>query len=131
MPRPVHFEIHATDPDRARAFYEGLFGWTFTKYDGGAVEYWLITTGPDGTPGINGGMLKRPGPMPKEGESLNAFPCTIGGIANLDRAVDEALAHGARLMLPRMPIRGVGWLAYIWDPEGNSIGLLQEDKNAK
>ena len=31
MPRPVHFEIHATDPQRAIRFYTQLFGWTFTK----------------------------------------------------------------------------------------------------
>ena len=29
MPRPIHFEIHADDPDRAVAFYKGLFGWEF------------------------------------------------------------------------------------------------------
>ena len=62
MPRPVRFEIHASDPARARKFYGDLFGWTFREFGGGPIEYWLITTGPEGTPGINGGMLKRPGP---------------------------------------------------------------------
>jgi predicted enzyme related to lactoylglutathione lyase len=27
MPRPIHFEIHTENPERAIAFYEGLFGW--------------------------------------------------------------------------------------------------------
>ena len=27
MPRVLHFEIHATDPDQLMAFYSGLFGW--------------------------------------------------------------------------------------------------------
>ncbi len=31
MPRPIHFEIHAADPQRAIAFYAALFGWGFSK----------------------------------------------------------------------------------------------------
>jgi hypothetical protein len=31
MPRPIHFEINAADPQRAIAFYAALFGWGFSK----------------------------------------------------------------------------------------------------
>ena len=31
MPRPIHFEIHADDPQRAIAFYTGVFGWTVNQ----------------------------------------------------------------------------------------------------
>src|SRR5262245_2829618 len=58
MPRVIHFEIHAEKPERAVAFYSKLFGWEFTKW-GGPMEYYLVKTGPDGQPGINGGMIKR------------------------------------------------------------------------
>ncbi|MGH8714453.1 MAG: VOC family protein [Casimicrobiaceae bacterium] len=27
MPRPIHFEIHPADPQRAIAFYAALIGW--------------------------------------------------------------------------------------------------------
>jgi predicted enzyme related to lactoylglutathione lyase len=131
MPRPLHFEIHASDTARARKFYESLFGWTFQKWEGGAVEYWMIVTGPEGTPGINGGMLKRPGEMPKQGESLNAYPCTIGNVESVDAMVEKAKSLGGRLMLEKMAVPGLGWLAYLWDTEGNSFGVLQEDKSAK
>ena len=30
MPRPIHFEIHAGDPQRAISFYNQVFGWTFS-----------------------------------------------------------------------------------------------------
>jgi uncharacterized protein len=131
MPRPVHFEIHASDLARARKFYGDLFGWTFKEFGGGPIEYWLITTGPEGTPGINGGMLKRPGPMPKDGESLNAFPCTIGSVDSVDAIVEKAKRLGGREMLPKMAVPGVGWLAFLFDTEGNSFGVMQDDKNAK
>ena len=32
MFRPVHFEIHATDTDAVRAFYESVFGWRFQQW---------------------------------------------------------------------------------------------------
>ena len=57
MSRAVHFEIHASDPQALIGFYGELFGWTFNKWDGG--EYWVVHTGPDDKPGINGGLLPR------------------------------------------------------------------------
>jgi predicted enzyme related to lactoylglutathione lyase len=59
MNRVIHFEIHAENLQRAGHFYGELFNWKFEKYM--PEEYWLITTGPDGEPGINGGLFKRRG----------------------------------------------------------------------
>jgi predicted enzyme related to lactoylglutathione lyase len=61
MPRVVHFEIHADDVQRAVKFYGDLFGWKIESWDG-PVEYWLVTTGEDQEPGINGAIMKRPEP---------------------------------------------------------------------
>jgi predicted enzyme related to lactoylglutathione lyase len=59
----VHFEIQADDIARAKTFYEQTFGWKInqmmTKEEGG-MDYWGLTTRPDGTPGINGGLYQRP-----------------------------------------------------------------------
>jgi len=60
MPRVIHFEIPADNPDRAVEFYKQVFGWKFDKWQG-PQDYWLITTG-KGEPGIDGGMLRRPHP---------------------------------------------------------------------
>src|SRR5690242_9793170 len=77
MSRVIHFEIHADNPERAVGFYSGLFGWNFQKWDG-PMPYWLITTGPDSQPGINGGMVKRPCPASGESQAMSSFVCTIG-----------------------------------------------------
>ena len=61
MPRPVQFEIHAADFERVKAFYGGLFGWTFTKPPYPGIEF--IATGTDG-PGIDGSLIPRMGPNP-------------------------------------------------------------------
>ena len=57
MPRVVHFEIYTDDPEAVRPFYQDVFGWKFQKFDG-PIEYWLVTTGADKEPGINGGLAR-------------------------------------------------------------------------
>ena len=65
MPRPIHFEIHPDNPSRAVKFYESLFGWQFTKWEG-PMGYWLIKTGSEGTPGIDSGLVKRMGSLQRK-----------------------------------------------------------------
>src|SRR5439155_2181220 len=43
MSRVIHFEIPASDPERASAFYQKVFGWKIEKWPG-PMEYWLVTT---------------------------------------------------------------------------------------
>ena len=128
MPRPVHFEIHADQPTRAIAFYEALFGWTFTSWGGGGMQYWLVTTGPDGEPGINGGLIQRRGTI--DGTAVIAYVCTIG-VTSVDDTLARGQALGGTIALPKMPIPGVGWLAYLKDTEGNIFGITHSDTDAR
>ena len=127
MPRVVHFEIHAADTERAVNFYKTLFGWNFQKWEG-PMEYWLVTTGPDDQPGINGGLVRRQGEI--DGQAVIAYVCTVD-VENLDASVQTALDNGGQIALPKMPIPGLGWLAYCKDTEGNIFGMMQNDPNAQ
>jgi predicted enzyme related to lactoylglutathione lyase len=135
MNRVIHFEIHAADPERAAQFYRQVFGWTVHEWNIPGVEiphenrYWLAATGSAPDPGIDGGILVRRGPSPAEGQAVNGFVCTIG-VASVDESVAKALAAGGTLALPKMPIKGVGWLAYGKDTEGNISGMMQDDTSA-
>jgi predicted enzyme related to lactoylglutathione lyase len=126
MPRVIHFEIHAGNPERAITFYRTLFGWEFTRWEG-PTPYWLINTGPDSRPGINGGLIPRRDSG--LGDTLIAYVCTVD-VANLDESVRNALSAGGAQCVPKMPILGVGWLAYCKDTEGNIFGMMQSDPNA-
>ena len=70
MARVIHFEIQADNPERAIGFYKGLFGWEFAQWNG-PQAYWLIKTGPDSQPGINGGLLPRRGAI--DGQAVIAY----------------------------------------------------------
>ena len=124
MARPVHFEIQASEPQRLIDFYSGLFEWKFNKWDGG--DYWLINTGPDGEPGINGGLLPRRGDVPKDMAAMNAFVITVD-VDDIDTMLERSQADGALVAVPKMAVPGVGWLAYVKDPDGNIFGMMQGD----
>ena len=127
MPRVVHFEIHAENTERARKFYTTLFGWEFTSW-GGPMEYWLIKTGTDEQRGINGGMMRRQGPI--DGQAVIAYVCTID-VPSVDEYLKKITELGGSIALPTMPIPSVGWLAYGKDTEGNIFGVMQPDPTAK
>ena len=129
MPRPVHFEIHAENPDRAQAFYEALFGWTFTAW-GDDGTYRLIKTGSEG-PGIDGGMIRRmgPNPDPQAPTPVVGWCCTCD-VEDVDAHVAKAVSLGGVVALPKMAIPGVGWLAYCKDTESNIFGMMQADEAA-
>lgn len=123
MPRVTHFEIYTDNPEAVQPFYEDVFSWKFNKFDG-PVEYWLISTGSDAEPGINGGILR-----PREGQS----PGTLNTIAvpSLDQSLKEIEQRGGKICVPKMAIPKVGWLAYAADPAGNVFGIIEPDTKAK
>jgi uncharacterized protein len=127
MSRVIHFEIHAPEPKALIDFYTALLGWSFTKQE--AMDYWLIDTGPADQPGINGGLVRRPVAGPAESQAVNAFICTVQ-VDSLDETLQTNADLGGVVALSKMPIPGIGWLAYIKDTDGNILGLLQSDEAA-
>jgi len=136
MNRVIHFEIHAVDPERAARFYRDVFDWDIKEWVVPGVDipnknrYWMATTGPASEPGINGGIIFRRGSAPGEGQPVNSYVCTIG-VPSVDDFLTKCLSAGATVAAPKMPIKGVGWLAYFKDTEGNLVGLMQDDKSAE
>ncbi len=122
MPRPIHFDIAADDPDRAMKFYKGVFGWKFNKWDG-PLDYWLVTTGEKDEPGIDGGISRRNKQMPGVMNTI--------GVPSVDRYMKKIEAKGGKILMPKMAIPGIGWFATCQDTEGNVFGIIQEDTEAK
>jgi predicted enzyme related to lactoylglutathione lyase len=121
VPRVVHFEIPADDPVRAVKFYEAVFGWKIGKWDG-PEDYWLAMTGDEGQPGINGAITGR-------GEPTTVVVNTMD-VASVDDAIARVVANGGTVLMPKMPVPGVGYLAYFRDTEGNAFGMMQNDPSA-
>ena len=129
--RVAHFEIHADNPERAIEFYTKIFGWEIKKWEGGQMEYWMIMTAPkeDTTTGINGGLVRRHGPSPADGQSSNAYVCTII-VSSYDEYAVKIEANGGKNVMPKFAIAGMAWQGYFQDTEGNTFGLHQADMKA-
>ncbi len=141
MKRVVHFEIHAADPERAEKFYRDIFGWEIKEWIIPGVEvkpenrYWTVMTGkedkehPSQWPGINGGLVPRRGGEPQGGEPVNAYVCTID-VESVDEYAKKIIGAGGTVTVPKMPVKGMGWLAYFKDTEGNIFGIMENDTSA-
>ena len=104
MNRPNHFEIYTDDPKAVQPFYQEVFGWKFSKFEGGPIEYWLVTTGDDKESGINGGMTR-----PREGQSpetINTIP-----VQSLGDTLKKSSSAAEKSVCRRWGFRkSAGWL---------------------
>jgi len=116
--RVMHFEIGADKPERVAEFYTKIFGWKIKKWEEGNEPYWLVMTGDNDKPGINGGIFKRPGPV-------NADIVNTIAVPSVDKYVKKIEANGGKILMPKMEVMGAGWLVYAQDTEGNPFGIMQ------
>jgi uncharacterized protein len=129
--RVVHFEIHANDLERAKAFYSAVFGWTYQDYSQvSGSTYWGVITGAEDQMGINGGLLPREGAAPSDDAGFRAYVCTIG-VADIDATEVRIVSNGGRVVTPKAALTGMAWQAYYADTEGNVFGVHQPDPDAR
>ena len=120
MPNNIaHFDIHADDVERARRFYERVFGWRFEAW--GPPDFYLIHSGTEQDPGIHGSVSKRTEPLPPTtaaGRARIGYECTIS-VDDLGAIKAAIVANGGRIVFEEYEIVGVGRLIRFEDTEGN------------
>jgi predicted enzyme related to lactoylglutathione lyase len=114
-----HLALNADDVQRAKAFYETVFGWTFE--DWGPPGFYLINGA-----GMAGALQARHDKL--TGAGLRAFECTVG-VDSLDEIEPKVAPAGGRVVMKRSRIQTVGELIYIEDTEGNRVGIMKYDED--
>ncbi len=123
MPNDIaHFAIHASDCQRAKTFYENVFGWTFEPW--GPPNFWIIRTSPGG---LHGALQERREPV--TGEGMIGFECTIA-VDDVHATAAAIEAHGGKITQPAFTIETVGTLIMFEDTEGNVVGAMQYEERA-
>ena len=118
MPAPLrHFAINATDPPRARAFYEAIFDWQFEPW--GPPGFYRTS---DAGGGLVGALQERRELV--AGQPMSGVEVTFG-VADIQATMAAITAGGGRIVMPPFRIAGVGELIYFADTEGNLIGAMQ------
>jgi predicted enzyme related to lactoylglutathione lyase len=113
----THFEIPADDPGRAKAFYSGLFGWSFSDPIPGFDDYCLFTT-PVGQEGMGGAIGKR-------GQSAPEKLRTYVHVDSVEASLQKVAELGGSVVTPKEEVPGQGWYGVFSDPEGNEIAVWE------
>jgi uncharacterized protein len=119
----ILFELPATDMQRAKAFYEKVFGWNInSSYD---RYFYAHTTETDEkiysqSPGVINGAIQ------KKDDIITSTRIVIN-VSNLDNALDKVLAEGGRIFVPKTKIPG-GYYSVIYDTEANEINLVEKNE---
>jgi predicted enzyme related to lactoylglutathione lyase len=112
-----HFAINADDVQRAKAFYEAVFGWTFDPW--GPPDFYQIKNAGAGVLGALQGRREL-----KPGVRMAGYEATVG-VEDLKATIAAVEAVGGRILMQPYRIEGVGELIYFEDPEGNFVGAMQ------
>jgi len=70
-------------------------------------------------PGVNGGLMRRM--MPEQ------TPVNYIGVDSVDEFARKAERLGAKVIVPKMPVPGMGWFAQLTDTEGNVFAIWETD----
>ena len=110
-----HYEISATDVDRAQRFWEGVFGWSFGESVMPGMDYRMARVGDSAGAAL---MPGEPG-YPNVYLNTDDIEASIGKVRELGGEAAD-----------KQPVPTYGWFSACKDSEGNVFYLWQSDSNA-
>jgi len=112
----VHVEFSTKDREVGSKFYSELFGWQMQHFP--EFNYTTFRAGPDNS--LGGGFNTASDEYP-----LGTVVFYVG-TDDIDATLKRAEALGAKTIMPKMEVPGMGWMGMFLDPDGNKIGLWTE-----
>jgi uncharacterized protein len=117
-----HFAIECDDVERAKRFYEAVFGWRIEPW--GPPGFYQIFTGTAEHPGVLGALQGRRAAL--TGTGLRGFECSFG-VDSVKQTIAKVVANGGSVAMAEFRIEGVGNGAFFLDTEGNRFAAMQYD----
>lgn len=124
--KPTYFDLSVRDLGAARRFFAAVLGWRLERFPM-PYEYYRIEAGPQGEPGIDGGIGAISAAPLTEDRPLTQLTVPV---PDLDAAMARVLEAGGRVVERRIPITGIGWYTTCAEPGGLLFGLIQADASA-
>jgi predicted enzyme related to lactoylglutathione lyase len=113
---PCWIDLFTSDPDKSRAFYGDLFGWTSEATGeefGGYINF-------------SKDALRVAGAMRNDGETGQPDGWTVYlGVDDAKATVDAAAANGGQVIVPAMDVGDLGRMAVVVDAGGAAIGVWE------
>jgi predicted enzyme related to lactoylglutathione lyase len=117
---PCWVDLMTSDPEGARAFYSGLFGWQFEV--GGPETGYYAQARVRGKPVAGLGGQPNPDEMPVAWTTYLATD-------DVDGAIKRILDNGGMLTMAPLDVMGEGRMAIAVDPTGAAFGLWQAGRH--
>lgn len=112
----TQFELPTNMPISAMAFYNQIFGWTFRLKN----QRIYLSIGDSDESLITRSTVPEP---------INPMLNTIE-VKDVDKMVQKIRQEGGKIVIPKMAVPGVGWLAYFKGPDEHIFSLMQPDMAA-
>lgn len=111
------YEIMTSDPEKAKAFYTTLFGWTIKDHNIGLnAVYTAFMQGDE----VLAGVL----PISINEQITSHWRIYIN-VENLDASVEKAKSLGANIVKPKTFLGDKGCFAIIQDPTGAHVAVWE------
>jgi len=128
MDKVQAFDIPVDNMERAKRFYEKVFGWEIAPVPGSGGNFHSATTVPvdeEGEPkvlgGINGGFFQR--------GTHNAQETFVEiNVSSVDAYLKRIESAGGKIIKQKSSILDIAFFALVKDTEGNIIGLWEDIK---
>jgi len=114
----VTWQIISKNPEGASKFYTELFGWSVS--DNNALMYRTVDTCSEA--GIGGGIW----PAPPGAQSFVQLFAEVDDVA---ATVEQAVAKGARVIVPPQKLPDGDEMAVLLDPDGMSFGVMHSGRD--
>jgi|AP95_1055475.scaffolds.fasta_scaffold250954_1 predicted enzyme related to lactoylglutathione lyase len=117
MPNPFDYlQLVSTDPEKAKNFYRALFDW---QVEDAIVAGNMVQT-----------IIKQPqgpwgGIMGATGKGVQSMWHVYVQVTNIDLALLRVAQLGGKVIVPKTPVPNTGFIAFIQDPTGATLGLSQ------
>ena len=117
----VWFEIPADDVERAKGFYNKLFGWKMNPLPHMAEYLHIDTGGADASP--DGGIMKRMHPK----HTITSY-VSVPSATTFATKVEKL---GGSICKPKTAVPGMGYFAICRDTENNTFAIWEMNAKAK
>ena len=114
----VHIEFPAEDADRARRFWDGMFGWSFQDSGMPGMDYRMAQTS------------EQSGAAVFPSDDRSGYPNYYFATDDIDASSGQVARARRRHARAKSPVPGHGWFAACNDSEGNAFHLWQSDSAA-
>jgi uncharacterized protein len=108
------FEVATTDPEGAKAFYGGLFGWSFAA-DEGTPTYAIVSTGEDHA--VGGGIFATGGEIPN-------YSVFCVQVTDVQATCKQAEALGGKVLMEPVTMDSGLSYAHLLDRDGQHFGVF-------